>query len=103
MKERNLIIISKIITDVLGCSSLGVMQGCQGSLSGRAGRALGPSLILRPPPFFFFCSLRFVFSIIRVAKNEEGLGTLITRMMSGEREVDVGGGGVHIQLYETTY
>ena len=57
------------------------------------------SLVPRPPPFFV---LRFAFSIIhgsgRVAKNGEDLGTLITWMTSGGREVDVGGGcGAHPQ------
>ena len=50
------------------------------------------SLVPRPPLFFV---LQFAFSIIhgsgRTVKNGEGLGTPITSMTSGGREVDVGG------------
>ena len=52
-------------------------------------------------PVFFV--VWFAFSIIhrrrKTAKNGEVLGTPITRMMSGGREVKVGlGGGVRIQI-----
>ena len=51
------------------------------------------NLVPRPPPFFV---LRFSFSNTRKrksVKNGEGLGTPITRMTSGEREVEMWGEG----------
>ena len=53
------------------------------------------SLIFRPTPFFFCSSLCVQYNTQRrkSTKSGEGLGTLVTRMMSGRRKVDVEGGG----------
>ena len=53
------------------------------------------SLIFRPTPFFFCSSLCIQYNTRRrkSTKSGEGLGTLVTRMMSGRRKVDVEGGG----------